>query len=243
MKGKTSNFEGYVIRLSDYKENDFIVTFLASDGLITFSAKGIKKPTSKNRSSIFLLAKSKVTLLEIGGSNLLKEAVLLEYPVSDGDFLLNSCYGLINELNSKIVDGVEDKELYIWLDETLKLIKNDRKFCLTAMMIYLAQFLKIEGYGLNVDSCSICSKKTDIVGISLTDGGFLCREHLEYENQKRTPRFLKIIRYCFKCNPSDISRIVFENRECLQIMSFLSELYERSTGGKLRGLEYLKMAI
>ncbi len=243
MKGKTSNFEGYVVRLSDYKENDYIVSFLTAEGLISFSARGAKKATSKNRTSVSLLAKSKITVLEMGESKLLKEAVLLDYPNSTEDFLLNSCYSLINELNSKLVEGTDDKELYFWLDAILPLLKGDRKYSLTVSLIYLAQFLKTEGYGLNVDSCSVCEKKTDIIGISLTDGGFLCREHVNYESQVRTPRFLNIIRYCFKCHPSDVSRVAFENRECLQAMSFLSDLYEHSTGGKLRSLDYLKMAV
>lgn len=242
MRGTTSNHEGYVIRLSDYKDSDCIVTFLAQDGLFSFRARGIKKAKSKNRSAISLLSKSQVTLIQTGDNLTLSEAKALSIPDSNDYFLLNSCFSFLNELNSKIVESEETSELYEWLDETMTLLNQKREDYLTPCLIYFAEFLRIEGYGLDVDNCVICGKKTDIVGISLSKGGFLCREHLEFESEKKEPRFLKIIRFCFRCSPQDMNRVSFEKKECLRMIAYLSELYEQSTGGKLRSLEYLRLA-
>lgn len=242
MRGTTSNYEGYTIRLSDYKDSDCIVTFLTKDGILAFRARGVKKIKSKNRNGISLLTKSQVTLFQMGESLSLSEAKQISVPAFDDNFLLNSCFSFLNELNAKIVESEETSELYEWLDETMGLLNQKKKECLTPCLIYFAQFLRLEGYGLNVDNCVICGKKNDIVGISLSKGGFLCREHLEFESEKKEPRFLKIIRFCFRCSPKDMDRVCFETNECLRCLAYLSELYEQSTGGKLRSLEYLRLA-
>lgn len=242
MRGTTSNHEGYTIRLSDYKDSDCIVTFLTKDGVLTFRARGVKKVKSKNRNAVSLLAKSQITLLQTGENFTLSEAKQISIPDFNDDFLLNSCLSFLNELNAKIIESEETSELYEWLDEAMVLLNQKKNECLTPCLIYFAQFLRLEGYGLNVDNCVVCGKKNDIVGISLSKGGFLCREHLEFESEKKEPRFLKIIRFCFRCSPKDMNRVSFEKKECLRCIAFLSDLYEQSTGGKLRSLEYLRLA-
>ncbi len=241
MKGTTIDLEGYVIRLSDYKDNDCMVTFITKDGIYSFQARGIKKPISKNHILSTLLVKARVTLLNDSSRYTLKESALISFPDLKDDFLITICLQFINELNSKIMD--QSSHLYEYLDVLLSNTKNDVSPLLTFCTIYFAQFLKNEGYGLNVDSCVFCEKKSDIVGISIANGGFICRDDIEYDSEKKEPRFLKIIRFCFKCQPSDMARVKFENKECIQVISFLSTLYEESTGLKLKSLEYLRRAI
>ncbi|HBE99259.1 MAG TPA: DNA repair protein RecO [Firmicutes bacterium] len=242
MRGTASNYVGYTIRISDYKDSDCIVTFLTEENVLTFRARGIKKIKSKNRNAISPLTKSEVTLLQMGESLTLSEAKQISAPKLNGDFLLNSCFSFLNELNSKIVDSDETSELYEWLDEAMNFLNQKNDEYLTPCLIYFAQFLRLEGYGLDVDDCVVCGKKNDIVGISLSKGGFLCREHLEFEFEKKEPRFLKIIRFCFRCSPKDMNRVHFEKKECLRCIAYLSEFYEQSAGEKLRSLEYLRLA-
>lgn len=242
MKEKDIDLEGYVIRLADYKESDCIVNFISSTGLYAFHARGIKKPTSKNHILATLLVKAKLTLHDESesGKFVLKESKLLSFPDSLNDFSRMVCFQFLNELNSKLSDSEEN--LYSFLDCILSNSSNKTSL-LPFCMIYFAQFLKGEGYGLNVDSCVFCNKKTDIIGVSLANGGFVCRDDIEYESEKREPRFLNILRFCFRCKASDMERAgIFNDRECLQIIAFLSELYEESTGVKIKSLEYLRRA-
>lgn len=48
MKMMNNDFEGIVIRVSDYQENDCILNVLSNEGKKTFKARGIKKVSSKN---------------------------------------------------------------------------------------------------------------------------------------------------------------------------------------------------
>lgn len=238
-KGTAYNLEGYVIRASPYKDNDEIITYLSKDGQTVFSAKGIKKPTSKNRSAMTILAKSKVTLLKTGDTNLLLESSLISYPRQGDDYLRAACLMFISELNSKILSE-ENTNLYEWLDSLMSNFNDDQSSPLTLVSIYFAQLLRFEGYGLDVDKCVICGKKNDIVGISMSDGGFVCRDDLEYESQKKEPLFLKMLRFCFRCSPKDMGRVKFENNDALSVIYFLASFYEENTGEKLKSIGYLR---
>lgn len=239
-KGKIVNLEGYVIRLADYKDNDAMVTFVTDKDTYSFLARGIKKPTSKNRASMALLAKSKLSLIQTDGTYVLKESQPLSYPDAKDDFSRSVSLMFIAELCSKMIQGEEAEAIYPWLDATMSAIETIGNDSLSIALIFLAQVLRIEGYGLNVDGCVVCGKKKDIVGISLSDGGFLCREDLEYESQKRDVRILKILRYIFRCGPNDIARVSFERKECKFILDDLTKNLEEMTGIKLRSLELVK---
>ncbi len=239
-KGKTIDLEGFVIHISDYKETDCIINFLCRDGVVSFRARGIKKPTSKNHILSTLLVKAKLTLLEETGKFSLKESKLVSFPDAKNDFLTAICFQFLNELNGKILD--EGTALYPYLDLGLSGSADNGSF-LPFCTVYFAQFLKNCGYGLNVDECVLCHKKNDIVGISIVNGGFICRDDAEYESEIMNPRFLKIIRFCFRCEPKDMNRLMISNEECVQVISFLSNHYEESTGIKIKSLEYLRKAL
>ncbi len=239
-KGKSVNLEGYVIRVSDYKENDCIITFLSREGINSFRARGVKKVTSKNHILYTNLVKARVTLVEETKSLILKESQLIKFPDSNNNFLTIICLQFLNEINAKITEKGES--FYDFLDIGLSEVSDENKL-FTFCAIYFAQFLRNEGYGLNVDECVVCRKKTDIVGISIINGGFLCRDDIEFESEKRSPRFLKIVRFCFRCKPDDIYRLSIEKTECLQVIAFLANLYEESVGDKIKSLDYFRKAI
>ena len=60
---------GIVIKSIPYGENDAIISCLSADGIITFKARGILKPSSKNMSSCLMYAYSEFTLEEKKGNN------------------------------------------------------------------------------------------------------------------------------------------------------------------------------
>ena len=78
--------DGVVIRETDYKDNDKIVTFLTAEyGKITVLAKGVKSIKSKNSSAVQLFCSSTFEMAEKNGRYTLKSANLLDsfYAVTD----------------------------------------------------------------------------------------------------------------------------------------------------------------
>jgi recombinational DNA repair protein (RecF pathway) len=79
--------EGYVVHLSNYKDNDAMVNVFSGDGAVSFLARGVLKPTSKNAAACQLLSYSRFSL-DSGknGSLSLKEAQSLA-PIDGRDIL------------------------------------------------------------------------------------------------------------------------------------------------------------
>ncbi len=235
-KTKIETIEGYVIRISPYKENDAMVTVLTSDGVRSFSAHGIEKHNSKNLGSTRALSYSRFSLSvkENGGASL-KESMPITYVDGKSDFTRLSAISFILELTQKMVEGEEHHQKFLLLDGAIKALNLDFD-PLTICMLYFAGLLNVEGYGPNVDGCAVCGEKHNIVGFSFKDGGFLCKQHLDSAYHKKTPRELKIIRYAFMVGPENYTRIAFEKKECLSLIREMADHLETLTNTKLNSL-------
>ncbi len=235
--------EGYIIRLSEYKDSDRIVTVCGEEGLLSFHAYGVKKTGSKNAPSLLPLSYSSFLLSEKGGLYSLKEGMLLIPPPYKDDLKSMASLSFINELSAKLIMEEEAKEAYLWLKEALKAIENGFS-PLTASLIYFAKLIELEGYGLNVDECVYCSSKRKITGIDFSEGGFVC------EKEGKIPsaiypkkRYLEIFRYIFRCPLSSFSRISFEDKECLEIIESLSQYVKDAVSLRFKSLPVLASSI
>ena len=241
-KGTIENYEGYVIRLAPYRENDAMITFLTADRVLSFCARGVKKPTAKNHAITTPLAKLRISLSESASGTNLKECQWLAYPDPADQFLRAAVLSFLAELTAKMLPGEEPRELYPWLEGAMNALEDPKGSAWTIALIYLAQSLRLSGYGLAVDGCVICGRKTDIVGISYDEGGYLCRNDIRSDLDRRDARTLKIIRYIFRLSVSDISRIAFSPEECRPLLFELASYLGEVTGIALHSLSLLKKA-
>lgn len=234
-----TNIEGYVIHLSSYRENDAMVNVLTKNGIVSFLGRGILKPGSKNAGACQLLSLSRFSLSGNDGGGTLAEAICLS-PVNGKDSLANlASFSFLAELTAKTVQSEEASEVYPWLEGVLNAIAQGFD-PLTASLLYFAHVLVIEGYGLNVDACVYCGEKNGIVGLSYSDGGFVCKNDLADDSQKISPRKLKIMRYIFRCGLVDIPRVAFEKEETKDIFKELGLYFSDLTGVTLRSLSILE---
>ena len=239
---ETKCLQGYVIKLSEYKDSDKIVTILAKDGFYSFHARGVKNVKSKNASSLLLFSYSSF-LLEINGKNLLlKEATLLKEPPYSDSLIRMSSLSFISELISRLLVAEGNERIFSYLDKMFSLMRegfSEINLCL----FFFAFLLKEIGYSLNVDECVICHSKKDIVGLDIYEGGFVCKREEESSAKCLPSRILKIIRYIFKCEMDNLGSISFESKECLQIIKILSDYLEQILAIKLRSLKPLELAV
>jgi DNA repair protein RecO (recombination protein O) len=235
MANKTiSNFEGYVIRTAAFKENDAMVTVLTPKGPVSFAAKGVLKPTSKNAASCQLLSFSIFSLTEIKpGNYVLAESKCLSSVDGRDSLARLASFSFLAELTSKSILPEEETEVFPWLDAVLKSI--DQGFdALTASLIYFAHILVILGYGLDVDECVYCGAKQAIKGVSYAEGGFVCASHVNESTEILDARKLKILRYVFRCGIADLSRISFDKEETQGFFEKLLRYFSDLTGTDIR---------
>ena len=232
------NIEGFVLRSSPYKESDAMVSVLSSDGLFSFLARGIQKNTSKNFASCQLLSKAKFSLAEQkNGGFALSESEVISLPDGKGDLTRLAVFSFLGEISVKLIAEEEAGTLYPWLSQTMKTMNEQGKE-LSSALIYFCHLLSVIGYGLEVNECVVCGKKTNIVGVSFTEGGFVCGDCAS-PSSKMSSRDLKILRFCFKCGLEDALRVSFEAKESLSLLKKLTRYVEDFTGVKLRSLELL----
>lgn len=232
------NIEGFVLRSSPYKESDAMISVLSSDGLFSFLGRGVQKNTSKNFASCQLFSKAKFSLAEQkNGGFALSESEIISLPDGKGDLTRLAIFSFLSEISVKLISEEEASALYPWLDQTIESLKEQGKEISTAL-IYFCHLLSVIGYGLEVNECVVCGKKTNIVGVSFNEGGFVCGDCAS-PSSKMSARDLKILRFCFKCGLEDALRVSFEAKESLSLLKKLIHYVEDFTGVKLRSLELL----
>jgi DNA repair protein RecO (recombination protein O) len=237
-----SDVEGYVVHLSAYKDNDAMVNVFSEEGEVSFLGRGIQKTTSKNAASCQLLSYSRFSLeTGKGGGYSLKEGISLK-PADGKDSLERlTSFSLIAELCSKLIQEDEAKESYPWLKATMEALDQSAD-AFTVSLIFFAHILIIAGYGLNVDECIYCQSKSNIKGVSYSDGGFVCANEMDEGAVAMDPRHLKILRYIFRCGIVDITRVSFTKDECQGFFRSLSQYLADLTGVELKSVELLLKA-
>lgn len=241
-RGTERKIEGFVIRKTPYKNSDAMVNVLTREGLFSFSARGVMKPTSKNASSVEPLCYSSFLL----SNSSLKEASLIRGVNMKDDLSLMASYSFIYEISSKFLNEDDAVEAFPYLERAMDSLREGFS-PLSVDILYLSAVLKLIGYGLNVDCCSLCSRKEDIVGFSMEDGGLICRDDFERKDfgsshlLKMDPRHMNILRYCFKYKPSDMGKVSFEKDECIYFLNLLSEYAFSVLSVKINSLQLLKI--
>jgi len=233
-------FEGIVIRRTSYKEGAAMITVLTKDRLRSFLAKGVLKITSKNAPSVNLFTKSHFqTFNGEDGDWLRVGEVIRSYPNITKDFEKLAVLDFISEITNSLLGTNDAKNVYPFLEKTLESL--DGEFSpLTALLIYFAKVLLASGYGLDVDSCAICGKKTSISALSYKDGGFICENCFDALNHVKTdPRKLKILRYIFKVDLDNFQKVAFSKEECLNIIFELSEFLNYASQIEFKSLTLL----
>ncbi len=233
-------FEGIVIRVTPFRDNDAMVNVLSKDCFRSFLARGVLKYKSKNAPSTNLFSKSRFQVSKTKeGYSLRSGELLCSYPNIKNNISVLAVCDLIGELTNKLLQNDDASHLYEWLEKAFDLI-NSGFDPLTVGLIYFANILKESGYSLNVDSCVICGQTSQITAVSYNDGGFICSDcYRPSKHAKCTSRKLKIIRYIFKVSPSDMSKISFSKEECLEIINELNHFLYNNVQIDLKSITLL----
>ena len=100
------------------------------------------------------------------------------------------------------------------------------------------KYLNYLGILPNIDSCSVCGSKKDIITVSLK-GGYICKNCYTTEAMV-TPKTIKLIRLFYYVDIKKIDKLDIGLLEKKQISDFLSEYYDKYTGLYLKSKSFLK---
>ena len=232
---------GIIIKESSYSETSKLLTILTREyGLISVIAKGAKKLNSSLRVSTLKLtyAKFNIYYKEDKISTLINSSIINEFKNIKKDIEKISYVSYILELVKEVAKEHFNENLFdLVIDAILKI--DDSYDPLVIMNIVELKCLEYLGVMPVIDSCSLCGSKTNIVTISASSGGFVCKNCLKNDlivNGKT----LKVIRAYYYVDLKSLEKINVSDKIKNEINTFLDDYYERYTGLYLKSKEFIK---
>ena len=180
--------KGLVIRASEYKESDKLLTLLTLEkGKIVVKARGVKKQTSKLKPycqsfcfADFELADSHGTYV-LTGVNLIDSFFDL---TTDFDKFSYAC-AVLEVLDKVCVESEKYEPHFISALKTLKAINYSSIDPRLVLSKFMLDILHLEGFAFNIDECAHCEEKlSGNIYIDFATGELVC------DNCKTSESFL-----------------------------------------------------
>ena len=166
-----------VLSINPYKEKDAIVTAISEKETITFLARGIKDPKSKNSSLNNPLTVADIELMDgdfkypiLKSSKPLFSSLKMEMNEKYLGSLL-----LMDEMILNLFPSEEQFVMFPYLEKAVETLKNKSDWLMTLLLL-MSHVIRLGGFQLEVNKCVICGKRNGIVAFSFNDGGFICQD-------------------------------------------------------------------
>lgn len=165
-----------VLSINPYKEKDAIVMAINEEETITFLARGIKDPKSKNAALNNILTIADIELMEGDFKHpILKSSkpLLTSLKVNmDTEYL--STLMLMDEMMLNLFPEEERAMMFPYLESAIKNLKDTNDWLMT-LLIFMSNVIRLGGFQLEVNKCVMCGSRSKIVAFSFIDGGFICQ--------------------------------------------------------------------
>ena len=168
----TENTKGIIIRIKDYKDNALLLDVLCDKyGLVSFVAKGARKPMAKLH--FFVSTLYEITFDYKEGKTIfsLINAKSIKTYIKYDNAILNSFVSIFYEIlyrSKEICDIRTYNNLFFFLEN----INGDNYYLLGS--IFMAYLMKLHGIEPYVDGCVKCNSKK-VIAINNDLGGFVCK--------------------------------------------------------------------
>ncbi len=232
---------GIVVNENNYGEKSKIINIISKEkGIIGLMVKGGRSIKSPLRSSTTKLVYGKFNIYykQDKISTLKEVSVLDNFSNIKKDIELISYASYIVDLAFQVMKHSNDEIVFDNLISGLKKI-NDGYNPIVITNILELKYLDNLGVLPNLDSCIECGSKDDIVTLSSSKGGFLCRNCRQVEPIVSS-KAIKLIRMYYYVDINKIEKISLNNDLVNEINMFLDDYYERYTGLYLKSKKFLQ---
>lgn len=203
---------GIIIRYTDYKENDRILTLLTKErGVVSVNARGVRTAKSASSGSAGdVYCYGEFVVYERNRISYVSSSTVLEafYPLrEDYDKLVAAAQ--IARLTEKVPQGQINEELFSLVYHSLSFLAYGSAEPADILIAFAAKFTVIEGYEPVITCCASCGASVlslKNIGFSNAQGGALCAECAEGE-----PRYdayiLEALRRLLRLEPEGMDRV------------------------------------
>ena len=173
MKTNTE-IKGLVLSNQEYKDNDAIITVLCREGIRKVYARGVLKPTSKNRRICqpFSLVEYNIQERNNGFDLLMQGNLIAYYYTIQQDLFAQSICFVVRDC---ILHSHSNEWIYEYLLRCWQHFHQQSQRAVGYALLVLRECMKAEGISPYISGCIRCQRTDRIETISLQEGGFLCR--------------------------------------------------------------------
>lgn len=171
--------KGIVIKSSDYKDSDKIVTiFSAENGIIHARARGVKKAKAKLSFAVQPFAFVEFILAKSGDFYTIINANSLDqfYDITsdfDSFIFLTACL----ELCSKTIKENDDShDMFILLLNAMKAVNYEKISPMQIFIKFMLEALRILGFSIELNKCSCCGEEKQKGYFSYEYNGLICEK-------------------------------------------------------------------
>ena len=241
---KIVDVKGIVLNETNYSDSSKILNVLTSEyGLIGIISKGCRNLKSKLRGSSRKLVYGVFHFYykENGLSTLISIDVINDYPktIMDLEKVVYASYLL--DLTRQIVKQSKDNNIFHLLISALDKIEDNLNPMVITNILEL-KYLDFLGVSPIVTGCAVCGKTTNIVSLSETAGGFICKDCYQNEGYY-SDKAIKLLQMYYYVDLEKITKIDVNTKVNMEINKFLEGYYDRYTGIYLNSKKMLKNVI
>lgn len=238
---KIQEVEGIVLGETNYSESSKILNVLTKEyGLIGIMSKGSRNMKSKLRgvSRKLVYGTFHIYYKENGLSTLIGVDVKNSFNEILKDLTKISYASYIVDLTLQVVKQNDEEDIYELLKQVLlKMEENLSPSILTNILeIKLLNYL---GVSPMLDGCSICGSTKDIITLSSTRGGYVCRNCYTDEGIV-SDKVIKLIRMFYYVDIASITKLDISSDTLKEINQFIEDYYDRYTGIYLKSKNFLR---
>lgn len=241
---KIVDVKGIVLNETNYSDSSKILNVLTSEyGLISIISKGCRNLKSKLRGSSRKLVYGTFHFYykENSLSTLIGIDVINDYPkiVMNLESVVYASYLL--DLTRQVVKQSKEKKILTLLISALDKIEKGLNKAVITNILEL-KYLDFLGVSPIVTGCAVCGKTTNIVSLSPTAGGFICKDCYQNEGYY-SDKAIKLLQMYYYIDLEKITKIDVNPKVNMEINKFLEDYYDRYTGIYLSSKKILKNVI
>ncbi|WP_027063195.1 DNA repair protein RecO [Mesoplasma seiffertii] len=230
------SLKGIVISSFDYEEFDKIVTVYSDKyGKLSFIAKGINKPESKNRYSVQNFSVSKYQIFKSRKANSLSKLKTGELIQNNFNITRNYDNYLFASVIISIIlesDDFNSKsyQTFVSLEKALNNI-NQNNDPFSTMVFFLFYLLKPLGGKFLLNRCYRCNKPNKVYRLfDFKECGFVCPNCIRANEQPQDVRFINFLKTIDSETFSTVFNHQFETAYILILCKVLVEHYSHNLG-------------
>lgn len=235
------SFEGIIISETNYSESSKILNVLTDKyGLIGVMSKGCRNIKSKLRgvSRKLIYGKFNVYYKPQGLSTLISIDLINSFSKTLMDLEKISYASFILDLTNQVLRQTEAEEIFPLLKDSLIKIEEGLNPTVITNILEL-KLLEFLGVTPNLDACSYCGSDKQIVTISSSAGGYVCKNC--YNNEPLvSEKVIKMIRMYLYVEIKNITKLEVSDEVTHEINKFLDDYYDRYTGLYIKSKDFIK---